>query len=167
MSHWWPIWGERARKSRTLGPYRRSEDVVRDVQLAMAEKFLDAGRPTCAQLEAWLESHPTSTLDDWMRIAQSNVMRSTMRARLGRTRGFGVTHLELSECDPRELGAVSSLDAFVLAGQAVALAERKLPSPQRDALRSWLTGAELDTGEAAMRPVRAGLATLRRALANG
>lgn len=163
---WWPVWGERARASRILGPLRRSEDVVRDVQTAMAEKFLAPERFACERLEAWLLRNPDRVVDDWMRIAQSNVMRSVMRAELSQSRGLCAQHVELGACEAVEQGSALELESTVLAAELAAFAARRLPPWQQGAIAHWLTG-EVDAGRdpAEWRAVRAGLATLRRAFA--
>lgn len=186
VEYLWPFWGDLARRSRVLGPLRRSDDAVRDVQTRLVEKLHANERRALGQYVVWSEQNREKTFEDWMRIVATNVIRSYMRRELAEGRtikvdGDPTARRILSEffvsVETEEPGFRPPVTPAQTAKRLLEYARERLPAAQWTALASWLQGAEFEEiaeeqpeqladPDAARRTVRAALATLRRRFAD-
>lgn len=188
----WPELARLVRRSRGMTVLAGSEDHVRNATLLVLEKL---GKHDCraAQLHRpWRDAHPGATLDDWLRIVTTNVVRDYVREQSGRVaRRKAESPREPAPGDAEpvnkrllhslatllpdddDLPRVSALSATSeqAARQLAAWAESRLPEEQLTALSAWLEGASFEemAGElsladaaAARKLVRAAVASLRR-----
>jgi DNA-directed RNA polymerase specialized sigma24 family protein len=188
----WPEVARLVRKSRSMTVLAHSEDHVRNATLLVLEKL---GKHDCraAHLHGpWRAAHPDATLDDWLRIVATNVVRDYVReqsGRVARRSGEGSNEPVSGAAEPvnkrllhslatllpddDDLPRASALSATSehAARQLAAWAESRLPREQLAALSAWLQGASFEEmvaelaladAAAAKKLVRAAVASLRR-----
>jgi hypothetical protein len=177
----WPELSRLVRGSRSMGPFARSDDHVRDVVLRVLEKLGADGCRAVLLFPAWRDAGAGRTFGDWLRIVTANVVRDYVRERVGRSsggraEGTGATKRLLDSLPsalPAEddLGERPPVTAVTTARELFEYANDRLPRPQVVALGAWLGGdgfAEIAAAQGlhgpgeASRLVRAALATLRR-----
>lgn len=178
----WPAWLRMVRKSRSMGPFSKSEDHVRNVVTNLAEKLGGEGARGLKLYAPWRERHHDKTFDDWLRIVTANAVRDYVRGQMNDAMAAiqpepSVKRL-LNEfrTSPAidQLGARPPVTAAQTTRQLLAFANAHLSPPQLRALALWMEGATfediaeemaLDEADAARKLVRAAVALLRREFA--
>jgi DNA-directed RNA polymerase specialized sigma24 family protein len=186
VDHLWPTLLHGIRGSRTMGPFGRSEDHVREAALRVVERLAADGCRALGRYAEWREAAPGRTFDTWLRIVSTNVLRDYVRERVGRpsARPEGAPEYNARLVDslaaalPSDelLGNRPPVTLHQTAREILEFAAERLPAAQLAALRAWLGGASfdeiaseqgLDGEHAARKLVRAALATLRRFAESG
>lgn len=187
----WPELLRLVRKSRGMKALAHSDDHVHNAALLTLEKLGKDGCRAARLYAPWRDAHPGKSLDDWLRIVTTNVVRDYVRERSGRSgarRGGTGGEASSSETrmDKRLLqslatmlpddddlppSAMLSATSSHAARELAAWAEDRLPEEQLAALTSWLAGSSFEemaaelsiaNAAAAKKLVRAAVATLRR-----
>jgi DNA-directed RNA polymerase specialized sigma24 family protein len=173
----WPELLDLTRRSRLMGPLRRSDDHVRNVATRVLEKLSADDFRRLSHFQAWSEARPGKTFSDWLRIVNANVVRDYVRSALGETgeidsapRGRKRILNEFAEHLPQEMASRPPITLLQTARQLLEYAEGRLPPEQFVALKAWLEGASFEEiaeersveVELARKTLRAALASLRR-----
>jgi DNA-directed RNA polymerase specialized sigma24 family protein len=168
-----------AKRARSLGSLREQVDDCRNVMTRVFERLRrDDFRALRLYLQ-WQQRNTTRQFDDWLTVVTTNVARDYVEERLGAARDQPIKRLlntlagALEDSD-EALAVGAHLTPKLAAQQIMAFAAAELPEIQLAVLKSWLLGndfesigAELSVSvDDAKRHLRAGLARLRRKLAD-
>lgn len=159
----------------------RDSDVADDAQELFARLLERLEAKDFAGLRAfddWQSRHPEKDFFDWCRIVIANLARDRVREQVGRRRGAGELPSakrllnQLAELAPLDnLAYQPRLTSRETAREILQFAATHLPPLQAAALAAWIEGESfqavrdmtgVDDEAAAVRLVRAALATLRR-----
>jgi DNA-directed RNA polymerase specialized sigma24 family protein len=172
----WPLVQTYARRSQP----RDAEEVAQELYARLLERLEAEDFAALRTYEAWRARHPEKGLADWVRIVVANLSRDWRRERVGRRPAHGGSVVPSAKRILNEIGALMPLDdlsyrpritSAQTAKQILEFAAEHLPPLQRRALAAWIEGHSFEelsarTGiedeRAAVRLVRAALATLRR-----
>jgi hypothetical protein len=175
----WDRVDDRARRSRYMGQLRGSIDDRREVVSRVFARLRRNNLRALRTFPAWRERNPEKTIDDWLAILVTNVIRDYVRERLGDIDASGnglkrMLHTLASSLDVDADGARRpAMTDAIAATELLSVARSILPAEQASALASWLAGGDFEEiatahgwpdGRAARGKVRAALARLRREL---
>lgn len=169
-----------AKRSRSLGSLREQADDCRNVMTRVFERLRrDDFRALRLYLQ-WQERNATRQFDDWLTVVTTNVARDYVEERLGASRDQPIKRLvntlagALDDSD-EALAVGAHITPKLAAQQIMAYAQGDLPAVQLEVLKSWLLGndfeaiaaeVQLSGPDEAKKHLRAGLARLRRKLAD-
>jgi RNA polymerase sigma factor (sigma-70 family) len=176
VEYLWPRWLEAVKKSRSLGAFARSEDVVHDVVARLVEKLTRDDARALRSYASWQERRADKTFSDWIRIVTKNVVRDYARERLGPRESNvepSVKRLlnEFANSSALEqLGTRPPFTAAQTARELLEFASKRLAVEQAQVLEAWLAGSDFDEigrelgvePEQARQRLRSGIAVLRR-----
>ena len=175
-----PLLLQLLRRSRTLGPLRRSIDDCRAVMISVFERLQRDDYRGLRLFQPWVDANPGKDFGDWIRIVTTNIARDHMSSRLGdaargtdepNKRMLNTLASMLPDGDDHRLAFRPSMTHVQLARELLEYAERHLDPAQFLAMRRWIDGASFDeiaaelglaTPRDADKLVRAALAKLRR-----
>lgn len=171
----WPFVMSAARRS---APGQEAADEAHELYALVLEK-LEGDAPLLAGFRDWSPRHPEKTFADWVRIVVKNLARDRYRAHAGRCNDDLPSPKrllnELASLEPvDDLSFRPPVTSAQTAREILEFASSHLPPVQARALRAWTQGESfadlagepgLDDEAAAIRAVRAALATLRRRFA--
>lgn len=177
----WPHWLRLAEANRALRAVGNVDDGARDVAVALLDGLARPASPKLLAYVRWQTENPGRAFPDWIRIVTANAARD--HARRVRARG-GASSPSAARLTNDLVAAAWAHEPFVrpaytdarTAAELLAFAQGRVPETQLAVMLRWLAGASVteiaaelalaDT-EAATRLLRAAVATLRRAFANG
>ena len=168
--------------SHSMGPLRSSEDHRRNATTNVLDKLARNDYRALALLEHWLAANPGKTIDDWLRIVVTNVVREYVTRQLGGSspsddgsnkRWFHTLASAFSEDDANDSALRPPVTDQQTALEILEFAARHLPGDQMRALGAWLqqhdfaeigriAGLTVEHARGGERLVRAALARLRR-----
>jgi DNA-directed RNA polymerase specialized sigma24 family protein len=175
-----PLLLQLLRRSRTLGPLRRSVDDCRAVMISVLERLQKDDYRGLRLFEPWAAANPGKDFGDWIRTVTINIARDHISSRLGgaargtdepNKRMLNTLASLLPDGDDYRLAFRPSMTHVQLARELLEYAARTLDPAQLLALRRWIDGGSFDeiaaelgvaTPRDADKLVRAALAKLRR-----
>jgi DNA-directed RNA polymerase specialized sigma24 family protein len=158
-----------------------ADDEAQELYARLLVRLESEGFKALRAFEDWSSRHPEKDFVDWLRIVMANLSRDRQREQVGRRRDGG--ELPSAKRLLNELAELAPLDDVAYrprvtsretAREILQFAATHLPPLQAAALAAWIEGESFEdvrdkTGApdqaAAVRLVRAALATLRRQFA--
>jgi len=169
-----------AKRSRSLGSLRETADDCRNVMTRVFERLRrDDFRALRLYLQ-WQQRNDTRQFEDWITVVTTNVARDYVEERLGAARDQPIKRLvntlagALDDSD-EALAVGAHITPKLAAQQIMDFAQHDLPPIQLAVIKSWMLGNDFDdiagehrlsSADEAKKHLRAGLARLRRKLAD-
>ncbi len=168
-----------AKRSRALGSLRDHTDDCRNVMTRVFERLRRDDFRALRLYLTWQQRNDARQFEDWLTVVTTNVARDYVEERLGAARDQPIKRLlntlagALEESD-EALAIGAHITPKLAAQQVMDFAQSDLPEIQLGVLKCWLLGEdfpgiaaqlELASADEAKKHLRAGLARLRRKLA--